>query len=74
MPLSSGRTGLRVGLVVAAIVLGIVVVRLVIGAFLQLIQLAVVGAIALVVAYAGYRLWTGWTRGTETPAELHRQR
>lgn len=74
MSLVSGRPGLRAGLLVAAILLALVLVRFVIGAFLQLMQVAVVGAVVIVAAYAGYRLWTGWRRGAEEPAEVSRGR
>lgn len=72
MSLVPGRSGLRAGLLVAAIVAALVAIRLVIGAFLQLVQLIVVGFIVLVAAYAGYRLWTGWRRGAEDPTEATR--
>lgn len=74
MSLVSGRGGLRAGLLVAAILAALVAIRLVIGAFLQLMQLVVVGFVVLVAAYAGYRLWTGWRPGAEDPTEATRPR
>ena len=66
MALLPGRNGFRAGLLVAAIVVAFVIVRFV---FLQLVQLAVVGGVAVIAAYAGYRFWRGWRRAGEGSVE-----
>lgn len=70
MPPDAGRSTATVALIILGVLLLLWLVRFVIGVFVGLAKLLLVGGLVLAGAYVVYRLWRGWEaagRGRERP-------
>lgn len=60
----TGRSTATVALLVLGVLLALWAVRFVLGMFIGLVRVALVGGLLLAGAYAVYRLWRGWSAAT----------
>lgn len=57
----TGRSTTTVALLIVGLLVGLWLLRFVIGVFVRLAQIGLVAALVILGAYALYRFWQGWT-------------